>query len=248
MPATSLLHRDTREVLHRLATHLLARAQEHHLGRISLHAAPGGFATSRFGPRGTRLRISGELLVRETDTPSRTWTVPITGSTLRGLATFAGVDLAQAFTVGPDTPALGDLDEPVEVDGAAVATIADWYALTAQALDRVRALLPDVGAGHGPSLAQLWPEHFDLAIDAAYDTAAPGERRVNVGGTPGDGFHEDPYLYVGPWTPERPGDDYWNAPFGAVIGRSEVTATTDPLATAVGFFSTGITRLVGVDR
>jgi hypothetical protein len=173
----------------------------------------------------------------------------ITGSSLLDLATFVGVDLATPFTVGPDTPALGDPDAPIDVDAAAVATIADWYALVARALDQVNAMVPDVAADHGPSLAQLWPEHFDLAIDAAYDATAPDERRVNVGGTPGDGFHDDPYLYVGPWTSDRPGSDgYWNAGFGAVMGRNDVMAATDPVAAAVAFFRAGIERLTGPAR
>jgi hypothetical protein len=240
---------ETREILHRLATHLLARAQQPHVGRISLQATPGGFATSRFGARGERIRVSGGLLVRESDTPSSTATTPLDGTTLQELAAFVGVDLDEEFSVGPDTPPLGDPTAPITVDTSVVAVLGDWYGLTARALDRVFGLLPPVAAEHGPSLAQLWPEHFDLAIDAAYDRAAPGERRVNVGGTPGDGFHSDPYLYVGPWTSDRPGGgEYWNAPFGAVISYGDVIDTADPSATAVAFFRAGIERLTGQAR
>ena len=34
---------------------------------------------------------------------------------------------------------------------------------------------------------------------------------------------DEPYLYLGPWTDDRPGDaGFWNAPFGAVLRRSEL--------------------------
>ena len=47
--------------------------------------------------------------------------------------------------------------------------------------------------------------------------AGEGER-VNLGGSPGDQHFPEPYAYVGPWGPARPGDPgFWNAPFGAVL-------------------------------
>jgi hypothetical protein len=67
---------------------------------------------------------------------------------------------------------------------------------------------------------------------------------VNLGGSAGDGFHQLPYLYIGPWTPERPGDsEFWNAPFGAVIGFGEVAASPDPVDDAFAFFRTGLEML-----
>jgi hypothetical protein len=67
----------------------------------------------------------------------------------------------------------------------------------------------------------LWPEHFDVAFDAA---TRPGER-VNLGGSSGDGYSDEPYLYVGPFSDARPGDaGFWNAPFGATRTRSELLA------------------------
>jgi hypothetical protein len=88
----------------------------------------------------------------------------------------------------------------------------------------------------------VWPEHFDVALDLA---AAP-DRRVNLGGSPGDGFHADPYLYVGPWTADRPGDvAFWNAPFGAVLGYAELLERSDSLGSAVAFFDRGLALLTG---
>jgi hypothetical protein len=50
----------------------------------------------------------------------------------------------------------------------------------------------------------LWPEHFDVGIQV-------GE--VNYGISPGDSYLDEPYAYVGPWTPRT--GEFWNAPFGA---------------------------------
>jgi hypothetical protein len=67
-------------------------------------------------------------------------------------------------------------------------------------------------------VAQLWPEHFDHG-----SLVSVGDDRYNVGASPGDAAEPGPYLYVGPWSDERPGDpDLWNAPFGAVLRRADL--------------------------
>src|SRR5438093_1388828 len=64
------------------------------------------------------------------------------------------------------------------------------------------------------------------------------------GASPGDTSTDEPYLYVGPWTAERPGDaSYWNAPFGAVVTRSQLMATDDPVAAGVAFARRGVELL-----
>lgn len=75
-----------------------------------------------------------------------------------------------------------------------------------------------------PSRVQLWPEHFDVAVDLG-----PEGNRANFGGSPGDSAHPEPYLYVGPWDrPEREGD-YWNEPFGASLSYGAIKEGADPL-------------------
>ena len=70
---------------------------------------------------------------------------------------------------------------------------------------RVRRRAPGASVAAGaapdddPTEAQLWPEHFDLAL-----SIGPDGGRANVGASPGDADHDAPYLYVGPWEP-RPG-------------------------------------------
>jgi hypothetical protein len=81
---------------------------------------------------------------------------------------------------------------------------------------------------------RLWPEHFDLAVEAGLG----GGDRVNLGGSPGDGFSAEPYVYVGPWSSARPGDPaFWNAPFGAVRTRGELG--DEPAAAAAEFLRRG---------
>jgi hypothetical protein len=236
----------TRDELQRVAVHVLARALHAATGRIGLRPAPGGFATPEFGPERRRLRLSGGLLVDESGgSPTVTRAVEIDGSSLADLASFADVDLAVVdFSAGDDTPPVGDADRPLHVQPRSVAALAEWYDVAARALDGVVVTRSPVATTSSPTLAQLWPEHFDVGLDLAFDDAAPAERRVNLGGSPGDGFHADPYLYVGPWTDDRPGHpEAWNAPFGAVLGHADLAIADDPVAAATAFFRAGLERL-----
>lgn len=228
-----------RTELHRVAVHVVARARIEATGRFSLRVTPGGFGTPDVGT-GTRVRVSGANLVVESDAvdAAAASSMPIGGSSLRSLAQFAGVDLSETIDVGHDTPALGDIDAKIAFDDSAAAELATWLQHTAAILDTVLATLSTFAA---PTLPRLWPEHFDVAIEAQ----ATAERRVNLGGSPGDGFSAEPYLYVGPWTDDRPGDaDFWNAPFGAARTRSQLAA--DPaglVAAGAAFLLDGYARL-----
>lgn len=109
--------------------------------------------------------------------------------------------------------------------------MADWYQLGSQALATFAAAVPD----DEPTGAQLWPEHFDLGITAA---------RVNYGVSPGDEHIAQPYLYVGPHGGPPAADDFWNAPFGAVLRHHEVST----VEAAVDFFHAGRARVHPVQR
>lgn len=238
-------HDAARDALHRIANHVLARAEKAATGQVGLRATPGGFGTTTIRPDRERIRVSGGTLVRESAAAGGTWTrtVEIDGSTLAELAALADVDLAAEFWAGDATPPIGDIDEPIALHVPSARRIGAWYAVVTEALDRLVHTAPTFSA---PSLVQLWPEHFDAALDMAFDPDDPTQRRVNIGGSPGDGFHAAPYLYVGPWTPDRPGDAaFWNAPFGAVLGYDDVAASPDPVEAAYVFLRTGLERLAG---
>jgi hypothetical protein len=235
----------TRDALQRVAVHIVARARVQATGRFGLRPTVGGFGTPEFGDRVTRVRVAGGLLVRETGGAdgATSVAVAIDGSSLADLAAVAGVDLTEALDVGHDTPPLGDTSEPLAVDAGSAASLADWYAVVAGALDRAVA---ELGADAAPTTAQLWPEHFDVALDVA----ATADRRTNLGGSPGDGFHAAPYAYVGPWTDDRPDDrrddrSFWNAPFGAVLGYEHLVGDGDAADRITEFFLDGVRRLAG---
>ncbi|GAA1870749.1 hypothetical protein GCM10009836_59270 [Pseudonocardia ailaonensis] len=175
----------TRRSLHGVAELLLAGPQFRTCGTIRLRVTPGGFGQVN-GP----LRVEGtELVWAETATGR----APLAG-TYRELAARAGTEPGAPEGVYPDVTGISPADEIV-VDGEAVALLTAWFAAGEQAL---RAFAPDLEP-------VLWPEHLDLAIT---------KDEVNYGVSPGDGGHETPYAYVGPWTPRE--GPFWNAPFGAI--------------------------------
>ena len=232
----------SREALHRVAAHVLARRRETVTGRFGLRATPGGFGTPQFGDpdHEETLRVAGPALVREHrdgDGP-HTAVAALDHATLRDLAAFVGVDLDPAFRVGTDTPDLGDVTAPLRIDVAAAQLVGDVLAVGAMALDRTLAAL---GAEAAPTVAQLWPEHFDLGLDVA-----AGGSRANLGLSLGDHYHDEPYAYVGPWGAARPGDAaYWNVGFGALLGYDGFATSGDPVDAIVAFFHRGLQLLAG---
>ena len=226
--------------LHRIAVHVLARARVEASGRFSLRPSIGGFSTPDLAPNGLRVRVSGSRLVVESDMAgaASAQSMEIDGHSLGELAAFAGVDLGGALDVGHDTPPAGAPEEPITLDTNGALDVTGWFGVVAAILDEVLAQLP---ATAGATLPRLWPEHFDIAIEAD----AHPDRRVNLGGSPGDGFNDGPYLYVGPWTAGRPGDAvFWNASFGGFRTRDELMSDGDDLVAAgVAFLLDGFRRL-----
>ena len=230
----------SRQSLQRVAVHIVARSRVEATGRFSLRITPGGFGTPDMGPDGRRVRVSGGNLVVESDAvgAAAVRTMAIHGASLADLAAFAGVDLSESLDVGHDTPMLGDASAPIELSADGAREIAAWFAKSAAILDGLLAALP---TGSTPTLARLWPEHFDVAVEAQAHPA----RRANLGGSPGDGFSDEPYLYIGPWTADRPGDaEFWNAGFGAFRTRNQLTADgADIVDAGIAFLLDGVRRL-----
>jgi hypothetical protein len=232
-----------RDTLQRIATHVLAQARFRHDSLFDLTPLPGGFGTPPVGPERERVRlVGGSLFVERVvgadihDAEATTEVVTVAGNSIAGLCRAIGFEPDPDFWVGGDTPPLGDPEAMIVLDSLSAQVAGEWYLLGQRAIDEVVASIPDAAA----SVGRLWPEHFDHGIDLA---ARPGVR-VNLGAAAGDGFSEQPYLYVGPWDADRPGSaDYWNAPFGAVVGYDELDAAADPLGRAVEFLLEGITHL-----
>ena len=118
---------------------------------------------------------------------------------------------------------------PAEVDKAAASTLGDFYGFACSVLEQLRA---DEADGD-PSRVQLWPEHFDIAIELGSQEAG---QRANYGASPGDDDHDEPYLYVGPWSAEVSGE-LWNATGfkGAELRYSELLETEDQRRAALDF-------------
>jgi hypothetical protein len=236
----------TREGLHRVAAHVLARRRHAYTGRIGLRATPGGLGTPAFGDDLEVTRTSGGFLV--TERASIVNRAPLT--TLAAAAELAGVDLDVDFSVGTDTPPVGDPDAPLAVDPEGARLIGDWYGLGLQVIDELVATEPLVTAADAP---QVWPEHFDLGciVTVAGDGGLDAGMKVNLGASPGDGAIGEPYLYLGPWPDVRPGDPaYWNVPFGAALPFPELAPLPEPerRANAVAFIRTGVARLAAAHR
>src|SRR5436305_4232368 len=118
---------------------------------------------------------------------------------------------------------------PADIDPATSTALADFYGFACSVLEQLRADEPD----GDPSLVQLWPEHFDIAFELGSE--AKGQR-ANFGASPGDDAHPEPYLYVGPWTPDVSGE-LWNATGfrGAELSYSDLLAAEDQRQTALEF-------------
>jgi len=153
-------------------------------------------------------------------------------------------DVMQLHVDGVDLVIRGGNDvrrEPIDgVDPAAAAALAAWFAFGAGVLEELRA---DADAALAPTPPQLWPEHFDVAIELGDEA---GGKRATYGASPGDDEHAEPYLYVATWAapPEGP---LWNATAfpGAELSYSELLAAEDRRAAAHDFYRERVAALVG---
>lgn len=197
----------TRDALRLVARRVVGAARYLAVGRMGLEVIPGGFGTPEFA--GRRIDVVGDAL-RDGERSRRL-------STLGDACDFAGVDPdaalppALAWSASPDTS--------VAVDTDAARVVAEWYWAGRDAL---ASLVNSAGPEDDPSAPQLWPEHFDLALESG----AP-DCRANYGVSPGDDVIGEPYAYVGPFTPRE--GSFWNRDFGAALTYTEVLAGAEVL-------------------
>lgn len=194
----------TRLSLHAIAEHVLAADLWHHTGKIGLRRTSGGFGQPEVLVDGVRhrLRVDGtHLVVLEGDVER--WEELTTPA---AAAAFAGTELGAPTEVFAPLTELHPHEE-LRIDPGAAKVLHDWFAFVDAVLEELRRRHRD----RRPSISQLWPEHFDLAFTVS---------EVNVGGSPGDADHPEPYLYVGPWAPVE--GETWNEPWGLSIPASQV--------------------------
>ena len=199
----------TRRSLHAVAELVLAGPQYRATGKLRLQVIPGGFATTTAMPQ---LRAVGTTV-----TGTGGVTAAIDGRTARAISAELGVAAGRP-EAGYQDGAGGDLDQTLTVDP-----------------DQADLIMAALSLGHDALLALapeqtpvLWPEHFDVAIRAD-DT--------NFGVSPGDGFIDQPYAYVGVSSVPA-GDPFWNAPFGAARPLRDLGG----VAAVTAFFDQGRQR------
>jgi hypothetical protein len=200
----------TRAALHAVAEHLLAPGRHAANGKIGLRFTYRGFGTPFFAH-------DRQLRVEDGDLVDGDRSQPVT--TLGEASAFLGVRAgAPEGLYRPTTPC--DLEAPLAVDATAARALGDWFGFCASVLEQLRAEATEADAA---ARVQLWPEHFDLAVDMG-----PAGARANFGGSPGDAGHPEPYLYVGPF--ERRTGDFWNEPFGASLSYRDLLGGADALS------------------
>jgi hypothetical protein len=217
----------TRTGLHRLAESVLAPARQQVNGKLGLRWTRGGFGTPFFGPD-RQVRVDGlELVAVDAQDERR---APIT--TLAAAARHLGPDWL------PGDPDLDD--EPLALDGAAASFIGEFFGLATRVLETLRA---SATAEQAPSRVQLWPEHFDIALELGAGSAGA---RAAYGLSPGDESHAEPYLYVAPWQAPAPGD-LWQAEgfSGAELAYATLAAADDAVSAALAFFAPRRDALAG---
>ncbi len=225
-PLDSLV--STRLALHRLAAYVIAPLRHQANGKFGLRWTLGGFGTPFFGDD-RQVRVQGATLVDQRADSIRH--API--STLRAAAQFLDGEIDPDTAAEHDSPAVGDADESLTVDDDAAHFLGHWFGMAFAALETVRA----DDASIDPSRPQLWPGHFDPAIEVGTD-----DTRASYGASPGDGGSAEPYLYVSLWWPDRldldADDRFWNAEgfTGRILKLSDFPAGADPAEVAAGFW------------
>ena len=220
----------TRDALHQLAFFALAPARYLAVGRMGLQAAPGGFGTPEFD--GRVAWVEGDTLVHEQHGNVATQTI----TTVRAAAEFYGIDYQEEWFPDfrdPLTPF--DPDRDLDVDDTAARAVGEWFNF---GFDLLESLGEHGDESDDVTEIQLWPEHFDPAIEIG---SSESGRRASYGASPGDPAHDQPYVYVAPWGEIDRSNDYWNdeAFKGSSLGYSELLGAADPVETALGFLLAG---------
>jgi hypothetical protein len=225
---------ETRRSLHRLAYFVLAPTRHRATGKLGLRWVKDGFGTPYFGAD-EQVRMEGARLVHQ-----RNGTVRADEPTsVRSAARFLGLEYREVWFAGFRDPLPpSDPDESLVVDPTAAAALADWFGFATSVLEEMRRT---PGAGD-VGRVQLWPEHFDPAVEMGTGTG-----RASFGASPGDGEHDEPYFYVAPWSPDRVGGTYWNDTVfgGASLSYADLLTATDQRGAALTFLRRGVEVLAG---
>lgn len=230
-------HTETREALHQAAFFAIGPKRHAVNGKIGLRYTHRGFGTPFFGDD-EQVRVEGDQLIHQTADDVKTTRI----TTVREAAEFLGLPyVVEWFPSFHDPLKPVDPDIALSVNGNASRVIGDWFGFATSVLEELRRTDGAVDA----SRVQLWPEHFDPAMEIG---SADAGQRASYGASPGDGSSSEPYLYVAPWSGvPNEGDPYWNAEGfgGALLSYGELLAADDQRQAALDFFQTGLDKLKG---
>jgi len=216
----------TRAALHTLTTNVLTPVRYRAARRIALEATPGGFGTFAFGDD-ERVRVDGtDLVIEQAGHEKRAplTTIGAAAELVLGQPT-PDMQWTRDLTLH-DTPDEAPAATQLHVDEAASRFLGEWFGFAFTVLRALR----DDPASTDPSDPQLWPEHFDAAIEVL-----AGNRRASYGFSPGDDSHVDPYAYVSVWYPDSDeigglsDKQLWNSSTfpGAVLPLATIRAAGD---------------------
>lgn len=213
---------------HRLAYSVVAEARRVANGKFGLRFTKDGFGTPFFGDD-QQIRVEGVDLVVQTGDTVKSERISTLAAAGQLVGITPGTDAAE-----DDSPELGDLDDDLIVDEASGEFIADWFGFATSVLEEFR-LTPGL---KDPSRVQLWPGHFDIAMEAG---SPDRDQRATYGASLGDGDHDEPYLYIGPWSDVDMSNSFWNehAFPGASVSYTDLLEEPDPREAAILFFQTG---------
>jgi len=220
---------------HRLAFGVISEARRLAAGeKIGLRWVRRGFGTPFFDNDQQVRLVGGEIVWQQGQGQT---SQPV--STLRAAGEFLGVTPAESQREH-DSPELGDLDEELELSAEANDFFGDWFGCAASAFEELRL----AGSNPEDTRVQIWPGHFDMAIDLE-----EGEARATYGASTGDAAESpEPYLYISPWETHVMVDrDFWNAKtfMGAVLTYQELVASDSPSShhAVLEFFQGGFEML-----
>jgi hypothetical protein len=219
-----------RDQLHQIAFYAVAPARYAATGRMGLRATPGGFGTPEYD--GQVSRVEGNLLVRESGDFVATQAI----TSIRAAAEFFGVPYdVEWFTEFKDPLPPMDPDRPLRVEEAPALALGEWFEFGFEILERLRG---EAEGSDEVSEVQLWPEHFDAAIEMGSEAKG---LRASYGASPGDEGHLEPYLYVSAWGEIDKENPYWNDRHfnGASLPFVTLIEAEDQERVALGFLMEG---------
>ncbi|MEE9414022.1 MAG: hypothetical protein V3V01_01985 [Acidimicrobiales bacterium] len=225
--------------LHRLAYSVVAEARRRANTKLGLRFTKDGFGTPFFNDPtmgdDVQVRVEGTELVLQQGSEVSRQTITTLSAAARFVGVVPGTDAAE-----DNSPELGDVEEELIIDEESVAFAADWFGFSTSALEEVR-IIP---SAKDVSRVQLWPGHFDIAIEMG---SAERSQRASYGASLGDDGHEEPYLYVAAFGDVDESNSFWNddAFSGASVLYSDLLEEPDPREAAIEFFQTGNQLLRG---